>query len=487
MTRVRVLSSDMDLLPHDPEAERIVISGIIADPDALPRAHDAGLKPADFHNRQYRWIMEAAEELAKQGDPIEIASIGRVLERQQELDGNRLDLIGGTPEMAGLIARFSSFSSVGYYAEIVARDARRRQIIAAGGAIAADAQAHEGDLGELYSKAIKALFDAMGDSVDDAHLHGGPEAVRLYRDNQEARQKRLLLDPNALIKTHWPSVDRRLGDLQEGQLIVIGASTSVGKTMAMEQLAEVNASRGHRVVYYHLELSHASMLDRCVARESGVKVQDLRRGALTPQVERALDEIEKWQGNIIYVHCPGWTAERIAADIIRHNARGLCDLAIIDYMQKLSSPDMRGDSRNYAQVVGGRVEVLKNCAERLGIPIILGSQVNRDYKSNANRRPTLEGLRDSGEIAEKANIVLILHNPTPREERNDLDETEIIELYIEKSTDGPLGKVDLVHVKGRFLLGEADKSEERPHAQSQPQSAFDRFAFDNGEAEEIPF
>ena len=490
MTRATIASGDYELLPHDAEAEKIVVGALLVDPDAMPRVQEVGLKHSDFHNQGYRWIVESAEALASRGEPIELISVSDELTAQSGLEGDRLAAIGGMPALASIMNNVGPLATVGYYAERIVRCSRRRRLIAAGAQISADAHMHDGELGDLYGNAISTLFGAIDDADDDAHLTGGREAVERYRKGQMARKERLARDPNALLKTYWPSVDHRLGDFQEGQLIIIAASTSVGKTMAMEQIAEANAMRGHKIIYYHLELSHQSMLDRCVARHSSVKVQELRQGENGPKVERALDEIAQWQQNIIYVHCPGWTADRIAADIIRYQARGLCDMAVVDYLQKIAIPDVRGDARNYAQLVGGKVEILKNAAERSAIPIVLGSQVNRDYKTNANKRPTLEGLRDSGEIAEKANVVMILHNPKAREERDDTDESELIELYIEKSTDGPLGKADLVHLKGKFLLGEAynpiqGKAQPRPSA---PRPMFADFADDDDDdVSPIPF
>ena len=145
---------------------------------------------------------------------------------------------------------------------------------------------------------------------------------------------------------------------------------------------------------------------------------------------------------------------------MRLHAQGRCELAVIDYLQKVSLPDHR--SYSSAKLIGLQVEVLKNVAEQIGIPIVLGSQVSRFFKQTANKRPTMDDLRDSGEIEEKANVVLMLHNPIPREERKDYQRTEQIELHVEKNTDGPLGMAQLVHIKGRFLLGDVAPEPDQP-------------------------
>jgi replicative DNA helicase len=89
-----------------------------------------------------------------------------------------------------------------------------------------------------------------------------------------------------------------------------------------------------RVAFYHLELSQQWMLDRCVARCSGVDTRRLRGGYAGEEVVDAQADINNWHSNITFIHCPGWTAERIAADIMRLHAQGRCELAVIDYLQR---------------------------------------------------------------------------------------------------------------------------------------------------------
>lgn len=449
----RISAQDAHLLPHDEEAERSVIGSLLIDPDAVLRTEEAGLAARDFYDRRLGWIYEAAQALAMRREPIDAFTVARELEQAPDsADGNRLAVLGGDAALTALIVGTPSSVHAGYYAEIVMRDARRRRLIAAGADVAAASHQHEGDLSELYDLVSQILFGAMERSDADSHLYGGSQALGHYLDNQERRQDRLARDPDALLKTYWADVDRMVGDFQPGQLVIVGATTSVGKTMAMEQIAEANAKRGHAIAFYHLELSHQSMLDRCVARCSGIDARRLREGYMGEEVSRALGDISAWHDRITLIHCPGWTAERIAADIMRLHAQGRCELAVIDYLQKVSMPDRRGYSPS--KLIGLQVEAFKNTAEQIGIPIVLGSQVSRYFKMTANKRPTMDDLRDSGEIEEKANIVLMLHNPTPREDRRDDQKTEVIELHVEKNTDGPLGMTQLVHVKGRFLLGD---------------------------------
>jgi replicative DNA helicase len=209
-------------------------------------------------------------------------------------------------------------------------------------------------------------------------------------------------------------------------------------------------------------LSTKFMLDRRICRHGAVPFKQLQWGYDGPEVGRALDAMRRWHQNIIYVHCPGWSAERVAADITRLHAKGECDLAVIDYLQKIPLPRIPGLTTSMQ--IGQNAETLKNCAEVLGIPIVLPSQVNRSYKTRDNQRPTMADIRESGEIEDKANQILVLHRPDERDEgmpEDTFGHTERIEIHIEKNTGGSTGRVEVLHVLGRYLY--ADMAHDDPY------------------------
>jgi len=170
-------------------------------------------------------------------------------------------------------------------------------------------------------------------------------------------------------------------------------------------------------------------------------------------VANTLSGFESWLGNITYVHCPGWTADRVVADMTRMHALGDCELAIVDYIGKLDL-DKGRPGRNDAALIGDAVETLKIAAERLEIPIVAGSQVSRAWKQHGDQRPTVADLRGSGEIEEKANQVVMLHRVNSRDEGEQLPmgTLEPMELYVEKNTTGAVGKVEMWHKVGYYMF-----------------------------------
>jgi len=384
-----------------------------------------------------------------------------MLESRKNGDGSQLHMIGGPAELARLITHTPTSIHAGHYAEIVHRLAQQRQLIHVSGDIAAVAQDHDGPIETLYDEVSRQFFDAVDVSSPASHLRGDDNTLTEYLANQERIKDRLAANPDALITTGWPDIDHYLGDIEAGMLHVVVARPSVGKTIYLEGVAEHNAQRGHSVAFYHLELSHSLMLNRRMARYSGIPIGKLRRGHTGPELSRALDLIRPWHQRITYIHCAGWSAERIAADMVRLAAKGQCDVAIIDYFQKIRWPDVKG--ANVAAIMGLMAETLKNCAENLGIPVITAAQVNRGWKSNANDRPHIENLRNSGEIEEKCNQAVVLHRPQDREDRRGGVESETIAVAVEKNTTGDVGRCELFHQLGRFrFVAKARETQTEP-------------------------
>lgn len=453
-----ITAADAKLLPHNVEAEEAVIGSILIDPDAITAAREVNLEPGDFYILALGQIYSAALELADRLRPAEFLVIADLLGNRQNGQGSQLDAIGGPAELTRLIQATPSSIYAGHYAAIVKRDAKRRRLIAAAGNIARLAHEGTGSLDELYDGVSAELFGAMERPEGDSHLYGTAETLMDYEVLLMQRAEDHATPGRYLIKTWLPDLDDLLGTISAGELHLITAITSVGKTMYMEQVAESNAMHSQRVVYYHLELSHAGMEDRRMARHAGIPIRTLREKGTTDEdvraaVARASASIARWHGNIIYVHCPGWTAQRIAADIMRLRARGECDLAIVDYLNKISYPESAHKGWNEASYIGANVEALKNVAERLAVPIVLGCQVNREYKQGGTRRrPGLDDVKGSSDIEQKVNQVVILHRKGERSEGEQYGKPEELMAYVDKNTYGATGSCTLWHRLGMFRL-----------------------------------
>lgn len=442
---------NIDIEPHDEEAEQAVIGCLLIDPDAIYRSLEVGLEPRHFRNQRLGWVYETAQALMLKGIPTDVTVVGNYLDNIKERDNvSRLELIGGRGHLSSLINVPGSSVYAAHYAQLVLDSSRRRGLLEAGRKIAELAGTFEGSVDELMAQASTAFLPAVSLEGSRSHLYGCDNALLEYLTQQQERHERLERDPNTLVVTGLTDLDAILGDLLPGYLHVVAARSSVGKTMYMECLAEANAKRGKKVAFYHLELGHEMMLDRLMARHAQVSVHSLRRGYAGSEIVQAIDLVAPWFRNMTFIHCPGWGSERIAADIQRLTARGECDVAIVDYLQKIAMPEKR--YLNSAMLYGLMAESLKIAAETCQIPLVLGTQVSRDFKGREDQRPHMEDIRNSGEIEEKANQIVILHRPGARNEQARMGDTETIEARVEKNTGGGVGTVEMVHIVGRYLL-----------------------------------
>ena len=433
--------------PRSIEAERAVLGAMLIDPDAVLRVQQTRLKPEDFYVAGNGAICEAFFYLADHFQPIDFVTV--------------VDRLGGefAGELTGLINEAPSSVHAEHYALIVRRASQQRRIIAGAGKIASLAYGHDGTLDELYDLVSQEFFAAVDVREPESHLYGNDDALIEYLVHQEQRAEKLRQDPNALIVTGMKSLDDILDNVPRGRLHVIAARPGIGKTMYLEAVAEFGARCGYKIAFYHLEHSHEIMLDRRMARHSCIATRMLVRGYTGPEVSKAIDAMREWQSRIVYIHCPGWTAERVAIDMMRLRARGEMDIGIVDYLQKLTLP--RGEGMNSSMLVGAQVERLKIAAENLGVPVFLGSQVSHDWKTRADKRPHMSDCRNSGEIEEKANQIVMMHRPKERSFPFQ-GRSEVLELYVDKNTDGGLGIAKVEHVGGRFLLADRKADEVEP-------------------------
>ena len=428
------------LPPFSAEAEDAVLGSLLLDPSCIFEVQRK-CKPDDMFRQKSKWIYEAIQSLHEAHQSIDELTVSEKLRDQ-------LGSIGGTAELTRLMTGVPTSLHAQEYARTVFECAAKRKLIGAAGDIARIAYSSD-DIGTVTSKVQAVLDRAMPKPDDAAHLTGDAALVD-YMTTLSLRAEQLEKDPDSLLKTGWNSVDDWL-IWEPGALYVVGGGAGVGKTMFMECIAEHNAMRDKHVAFYHFELSHNVMLDRRMARHSGVEYWRLRRGEMPEAVHAATQRLSEWKNNIVYIHCPGWTMGRVAGDIAALNFEWGIDLVVVDYLQKAALEEARG--LNEASMVGLIVERLKNVAEVVGIPILLGSQLNRSRMSRSSPKPHVGDLRKSGETEEKANVVLLLYREMGDEDKYPSD---LCEVYSEKNTFGHWGHAFLQHQPGLYRFDETD-------------------------------
>lgn len=434
-------------LPADPAAEEALLGSILIDPACLNDVA-ALVQPADFHAEKRGWIMQAALDLHGSGTGLDFVTLCNVMEDRQQLAA-----VGGAAYLTGLLTAAPTAVHALDYAERVRKLAARRRLIAAAANIAQAAYDSEADESELYRTAAGALEGALrplaqGEVLTQRELLDAWAGWQLERV-AHADDPKLTLPWKAL---------GFVRPLRAGTLSIVAATPGGGKTMFAECCGEAWARAGFQVLYFHYELSPQIMGDRQMARWSGLTMDELEVSPLTAAMQRAADTIRAWPGDTSFIHCDGWSMPRVAMKARQLVRQGRANVVIVDYLQKAPWREaVRGLTP--AQMRGQDAEVLKSLAERERVPVLALSQLTREGAQS--KRKTMAHLRDSGEIGEKANLVITLDCEvieTPRTFYGRIYEpgefSPEVTARVDKQTLGRIGDAKLFADRPRFRFAD---------------------------------
>jgi len=432
--------------------EQALLGDMLIDPDAIGKALEI-VSAEDFHVGSHARLFEALKRLHDQQSRIDVQIIADEM-------GDDLKELGTDPGgrgiayMTWIIGKTPSAMHVREHARVVNRLSTLRRMVRVAGQIAKAAYEDREELDELFGKARRWLDSIRPEaSHDDAILYW-LESLSLFVDLQLERKADEIAREEGeqfWIDFPWKGVKQLVSHLRAGTLCAIAAEPGVGKTSFMEQAAEHWAKQGIRVVFFHLELNHAIMIDRRTCRHSGVPMEALERGDMPDAALKAIDSMKPWAGGITYVHSPRWSAARIARTARTLHSKGLCDIVIVDYLQKLRLDYEHGAVR--AQALGDAIELLKSSAEQLGIPYVIGSQFSKG--SRDKKIKTSDDIRDTGELEDKANVMFMLDRQRASKNMPDLDIREgdrgpSATLRADKNTLGKTGSCSLRFEGDRF-------------------------------------
>jgi len=444
----------------DPKAERAVIGSILIDPDAIARAADH-VDASDFDDEGLGIAFDAALKLHQLGTPVDFVTICDAI-------GDNLGKVGsgnvrGAAFLNYLIEHTPSALRVEHYAKIVSRFSTLRGLMDDVANIAKRVyNTSTEDVQSVFDYARRLLDARTPESRDDnllmwlesfKHFH----TLQLERCAELDAQERGTAPPRPTFP--WNGLSQYITYARPGTLTGIVAAPGVGKTSLMEGMAEHWAEIGLRVVFFHLELGHQSMLDRRMCRQTGLPLKQLESGYMGPETRQAEERMQGWAGGIHYVHCPGWSAPRIVRQAQKLRERDQCDIAIIDYLQKIQRRVEHG--MNWAQATGWSIEVIKNAAEVMGIPFILGSQISKKGREEAML--TSANVRDTGELEEKANLMITAQRELLTVPLRDGAQQELVpagklhpvaDMRVDKNTFGDTGMFKLAFTGSRFRFSD---------------------------------
>jgi replicative DNA helicase len=389
------------------DAEQLVIAALLIEKSALMRVVDV-LKPEMFYLSEHRVIYACIESMNDQGKPVDLITVADALKNNAEVEK-----AGGISYLAETSGRLVSTVHLEQYACIVFDAYLNRRLVLFATQLVQQAKTGEPGGEELLLLAHEQLseidhavpvFNALKDAptVIAQSQQAGMERIERYRQGLTC----------AGITTALPALDNLLGGWQDGELIVLAARPSIGKTALALHFAQAAIQAGKNTLIYSLEMSAERLGDRLIVSRSNVQPDHWRFGSCNIYDLEAIDTAcRTLSGQSFYIDD---TSQRslgqIRSSAKRMKQRGLCDLIIIDYLQLA---EMKTDHRNYnrTDLVSEASSDAKRLAKELQVPVLLLSQLNRGLETRPGKRPELADLRDSGAIEQDADVVLLIHRP----------------------------------------------------------------------------
>ena len=439
-------------LPNNIEAEANVLAAMMLSPEVVEDAL-VELVPDDFYRPSHKTIFTAMHEMYDRNIPIDSISLIDHLNSM-----GKLEAVGGEAYVIDLMGNTMALASWQHHAQIVRRDSMLREIIGATNQINALAYDAPTDTKEVIERAESMLLSVTEREVRSSYKTLSDFMVEAYNEAQEVSQNQG--DVHGA-PTGYPSLDRMLMGLREGQLIVLGARPAVGKTSFALNLALNAANAGYTVGFFSLEMSGKEIAQRFICAQAMVSMTNFRTGRISPQdwanINEATAELSKL--DILIDDTPGTTVTEIRAKARRmlHNKEKA--VIVLDYLQLVNPPAGKNYNGNRAVEVSEMSRGLKIMAKELEVPVIMLSQLNRSLEGRTGKRPQMSDLRESGSIEQDADIVLLLDRSTneaeaEREDRPDFGVTRVI---VAKNRSGPIGDVDLMFLPASTKFYELDE------------------------------
>lgn len=421
------------VLPHSNEAEQSVLGAMLQSAQAVMVSVEALVRD-DFYAPAHQEIFDAMRTLSQVGTPIDLITCDTELLRRGTLDG-----VGGTAYLVTLMQYVPTTVNIRSYVEIVAEKSTLRRLIHAADGIRSECYTQQSTLSETLNNAEKAIFDiVMKRSSASQLVHIKDVLHGTYEQIEElARLKGKI----AGVRTGFLDLDKLLTGLHGGELVLMGARPSMGKTSIAMNICQYAAMVDKRkTAVFSLEMPREQIAMRMLCSEAKVDMQKVRSGTLADSDWQKLAAILGAMANApLYMDdTAGLTPSQVRSRCRRLMMDDGLDLIMIDYMQ-LMSADKKTENRQLE--VSEISRQLKAIALELKVPLIACAQLSRGAATRENKRPVLSDLRDSGSIEQDADVVMFLHRESYYDPSS--EEKNVAEVIIAKQRNGPLGTVKL--------------------------------------------
>jgi replicative DNA helicase len=444
--------------PYSYEAELSVLGGMLLDPDAVVRIIEL-IDDSMFYREGNRRLFRAMVRLWERGGVVDHITLSEELKNVGDFDA-----VGGTAFLAQLLDAVATSANIEYHAGIVREKALLRRLVEAATSIIQETYENQGEVDDLLDTAEQKIFQV-------AQSHDRKGFVWIKEILWPTFEKIEALQANSSsvtgVPTGFADLDELTAGFQPGDLIIVAARPSMGKTaftLNIAQHAAISAQKA--VAFFSLEMSKEALVQRILCAEGRVDASRLRTGRLRDEEYAQLATAAGYLNTApIYIDdTPAISVLEMRAKARRLKAdRPDLELVVVDYLQLMRGSASRSENRQ--QEVSEISRGLKALAKELNVPVVALSQLSRAVESRPDKRPMMSDLRESGAIEQDADLITFLYRPEYYFGPTDKDGNSLegrAELIVAKQRNGATGVVNLMFFK-EFTRFESYSPRNDPH------------------------
>lgn len=421
--------------PQNLEAEQSILGSLMLDREAFDQIGDS-LDPNDFYKPSHQKIFQSILELQRKNSPIDLITVSNLLQAKGEVE-----MAGGAEYLVEIVNRTISSANIQSYAKIVKEKSLLRRMIQVNSHLIERAYVEDYvDVTSFLSQAEAEFYKLGGTQSSNDGLVGAMEIVKSSLIKIEDLYKRKAEVTG--LATGFTHLDRMTSGMQAGEMIIIAARPSMGKTAFSLNIAQHMALRQNKTVaYFSLEMGRDAMMMRILASESRINMKNIKTGNVPdnfwPKLINIAGQIS--EAKLYIDETSAVSPYEVLSRARRLKSQVGLDCIVVDYLQ-LMTLKQKVESRVIEVAEISRT--LKSMAKELQIPVIALAQLNRAVESRTERRPMLSDLRESGSIEQDADVIMMLY----RDDYYDRESPEkqgLAEIIIAKNRNGPVGNVKL--------------------------------------------
>ena len=428
--------------PHSQEAESSVLGGLLLDNTSWDKVADL-LVEADFYRYEHRLVFASITSLVNTNRPADVITVFEQMQSQ-----GKAEEVGGLAYLNSLAQYVPSSANIRRYAEIVRERSILRKLVSVSDEIATSALNTNGrPVTNILDEAEQKIF-SIGE--EGSRMRQGFQSMDKLVVQLLDRVEEMSQNPNDItgVPTGFFDLDRMTSGMQAGDVLVLAARPSMGKTALAINIAEhVALHEDLPVAVFSMEMGASQLAIRIVGSIGRIDQGRLRTGKLIDdEWPRLSDAIERLKTVSLSIdETPGLTTSELRASA-RRLARscGKLGLVVVDYLQLMSGSG-GGDGENRATELGEISRGLKMLAKELQCPVIALSQLNRGVEQRTDKRPMMSDLRESGAIEQDADVIMFIYRDDYY--NKDSKEPGVAEIIIAKQRNGPTGTVKLTFLK----------------------------------------